>query len=250
MLSLCSLTLPFPRPFPSPPRPSLCLSSPPRFWSSMHGSHPSRHRLKALGGTNSLSWGSLPTWRLFPPSSSAVLRLWWVLIGTTSTWIRKVFCKSFLSHAVFFAGFSGHICSVCRGEPRQRVDCWEGFHFHRAVQHSSISPGHAANAHRCYCASKGTTTNGARTQTRPERPLTCCLAFRRQCRGTAWRSFWEGKTLKVTLCAMTQVSVSSPSLFPSVPPWSSGPYFICACTAHNVFSVHLLSLVCASVSIC
>lgn len=80
MLSLCSSA----PPFPFPPqclllrRPLLWLSSPTRFWSCMHGSHPSRRRWKALGGKNFTSWRSLPTCRLSPPSSSAVLRLWWV----------------------------------------------------------------------------------------------------------------------------------------------------------------------------
>lgn len=81
MLSLCSPTLPFPY---SPqclllPRPPLCFLLPTRFWSCTHGSHPSKRRLKASGEKNLRSWGSSPTWRLSPPSSSAVLRLWWVL---------------------------------------------------------------------------------------------------------------------------------------------------------------------------
>lgn len=41
--------------------------------------------------------------------------------------------------------------------------------------------------------------------------LPVLLLFRRPCRGSAWRSFWEAMTLTVTLCAMTPVSVRSPS---------------------------------------
>lgn len=81
MMSLCSPTLPFPY---SPqcllrPCPPLRFALPTRFWSCMHGSHPSKHKWKALGGKNWRSWGSSPTWLLSPHSSSAVLRLWWVL---------------------------------------------------------------------------------------------------------------------------------------------------------------------------
>lgn len=73
---------------------------------------------------------------------------------------------SFFLTLSFSTGFSGHIRSLCRGELRKRVDCWESFHFHLSFQHPPISPVHAAHAHCCHGASKGTTTHGACTHTK------------------------------------------------------------------------------------
>lgn len=63
----------------------------------------------------------------------------------------------FLSCWLFSAGFSGHFCGVCWRELRQRVDRRESFHFHLSFQHPPISPGNAADANCCHCASKKTT---------------------------------------------------------------------------------------------
>lgn len=52
---------------------------PSRFWSSMPGSRPSKPRLKTLETENWSWWGSLPIWHPSLLSSSAALRLWWVM---------------------------------------------------------------------------------------------------------------------------------------------------------------------------
>lgn len=149
---------------------------------------------------------------------------------------------SFLQISILLAGFTGHICSVCRGKPKQRVDRWEGFHFHLSFQHPPISPGHAAHAHRCYRASKGTTTTHAtRTHTKPKRPLTCSFALQTSVSKKRLEKFLGGEDLDsdivrhdhsfstFTICIYTCSSAEQ---------WG---IFIGTCTVHNVLSVHLCS---------
>ena len=101
----------------------------------------------------------------------------------------------------FFAGFSGHICSVCRGEPRQCVDCRESFHFHLSFQHPPISPGHAAHAHCGHCASEWTTTTRYTHtyNTRRKNPLTCSLALQTMVSKKRLEKFLGGEDLETDI---------------------------------------------------
>lgn len=131
MLFLCSPTLPFPYSpqcllLPCPP--SLFLAShqilklyawEPSFQSQVEGIR--GKELKVMRKFAYLTSVSTFIFSCAPAVVSAVKEPRKKTNVASQRW--SFFLSFFLTLSFFFAGISGHICSVCRGELREHVDC-------------------------------------------------------------------------------------------------------------------------------